>query len=445
MTLLKTASPLWSLDRHGRKHISLILILAVINCLVFIFVFQYRQPLDADSLEYDRLAWNLTQGHGLVLNTNPYVTKPPAYVIFVAGLYLIFGHSPFAVLLIQSGLYGLTCVLLYLLVRALCMERLAFMSGIMLASYFPLAYYASGVSPELFTVFLTAGGILCIAYYFTANEDKYLVVAGITIGIAILSKPILICFPSVIVLVLILNKVGIKDTLKATAILVVAVGAVLSPWAIRNYLVFNEFIILSKGNVGSVVLRSVLDQDHKYLLGNDVYSWRQTNSDDPRRQLLTDIETRIAMEIKRDATKNKDQLYLRETTKLIWSAPIAYLAGCLVRGVRLWVSYPTRSGTLAKAFVASYDLTLLALAGIGLYYSRNQWRALSICWLSLIYITIFHLAMHVEPRYSAPMRPYLLMFSTIGLGQLILLLKKSPAGRFLRGSRRSVVISSAAE
>jgi hypothetical protein len=325
------------------------------------------------------------------------------------------------------------------------MERLAFMSGIMLASYFPLAYYASGVSTELFTVLLTAIGMLSITLYLSTNQNKYLLVAGGAIGIAILCKPVLILFPVVILLCLALNGLPYKRISKAAAIVVLTVAVVLSPWIIRNYFVFDEFILLSKGNMGSIVLRSILDQDHKYLLWNDVHHWRNIDSHDARRRLLDDLEAHVAAEIRRDPTKSKDELYLRETAQLIWDDPITYLAGCLVRGLRLWVSYPTRSGTLAKAFVASYDLMLLALAGVGLYYSRKQWRALSICWLSLIYITIFHLPMHVEPRYAAPMKPYLLIFSTIGLAQLILLLKKSPAGRFLCVSRRSAVNSSAAK
>ena len=101
-------------------------------------------------------------------------------------------------------------------------------------------------------------------------------------------------------------------------ILFLSTVCVLSIWVLRNYIVFGDFILLSKGNMGSVVLRSAIEQDHKYLLWNDVHNWRETHSNDPRKELFNEIEERVNKEIQLDPKKSKDGLYIRETIKLVY-------------------------------------------------------------------------------------------------------------------------------
>jgi hypothetical protein len=254
---------------------------------------------------------------------------------------------------------------------------------------------------------------------------------GIFLGIAILCKPILVFFPFAIIGYFMIQKIGHKKILVSSGIFLLSTGSVLSIWVLRNYIIFGDFILLSKDNIGSVVLRSVLDQDHKFLLWNDVHHWRQNHSSDPRKELLNEIEERVDKEFNLDPKKSKDNLYLRETIKLIYQEPLQYVVGCLIRILRLWISYPTRGNFLFKLFVTFYDIFILILGIIGFIIYRSQWRDLSIFWLPIIYISILHLPMHVEARYSVPIKPYLLIFTAMGILQIIQQLQL-PTGHFLR-------------
>jgi 4-amino-4-deoxy-L-arabinose transferase-like glycosyltransferase len=394
-------------------------ILSLINSFFFIFFFQYRQPLDADSLEYDSIAWSFSQGYGLMYEGRPYISKPPSYIIFVGIIYSLFGHIPDAVLFIQSIIYVFTCIIFYFISNNILNERISAVSSVLLSTYFPLAYYTSGILTEIFVTFILVISIFLLVQYRKNFKNSALFMCSIFLGIAILCKPILIFFPLVIIGYMVIQKIGYRRILVSSAVLFLSTGSVLSFWTLRNYIVFGDFILLSRDNMGDVVLRSVLDQDYKHFLWNDVHHWRQDHSSDPRKELLNEIEGRIDKEFQLDPTKSKDRLYLRETIRLIYQEPVQYVTGCLVRILRLWVSYPTRSGFLFKVFVTGYDLLLLLLGVIGFIFSRRQWRDLSIFWLPIVYISVMHLPMHVEPRYSIPTKPYLLIFTTMGVLHII--------------------------
>jgi 4-amino-4-deoxy-L-arabinose transferase-like glycosyltransferase len=412
-------SSLISENRKLLKIIVFISILSLINSLFFILVFQYRQPLDADGLEYDSIAWSFSQGHGLIYEGGPYITKPPSYIIFVGTLYTLLGHVPNVVLFIQSIIFVLICIIFYFLSRSILNEKTSILSSILLSLYFPLAYYTSGILTETFITFMLIISISLLMKYKEASNNNILLICGIFLGIAILCKPIFIFFPFAIAVYFIIQKIGYKKVLVSSGILFLGTGSILSIWILRNYIVFGDFILLSRDNMGFIVLKSVLDQDYKYLLWNDVHHWTQDHSNDPRKELLNDIEGRVDKEFQFDPKKSKDALYIKEAIKLIYQDPLQYIAGCLVRILRLWVSYPTRSGFLFKLFVTSYDLLLLLLGVIGFIFARRQWRDLSIFWLPIVYISIMHLPMHVEPRYSVPIKPYLLIFTAMGVLQII--------------------------
>jgi 4-amino-4-deoxy-L-arabinose transferase-like glycosyltransferase len=336
----------------------------------------------------------------------------------VMGSYMKGVHT-LAVLFIQSAIYVLICIMFYFISINILNEKMSILSSILLATYFPIAYYTSGILTEIFVTFVLGTSIFLLIKYRENFQKNTLFICSVFLGIAILCKPILIFFPFAILGYFVIQKIGYKKVFVSSVVLFLSTGSLLSVWILRNYIVFGDFILLSRDNMGDVVLRSVLDQDYKHFLWNDVHHWRQDHSSDPRKELLNEVEGRIDKEFQLDPKKSKDSLYLRETVKLIYQEPLQYIVGCLVRILRLWISYPTRSGFLFKLFVTSYDLLLLILGIIGFISSRRQWRDLSIFWLPIVYISIMHLPMHVEPRYSVPIKPYLLIFTAMGVVHII--------------------------
>ena len=402
-------------NRSSFEKLCLISLIAVINSLVFIFIFQYRQPTEFDGYEYDAIAWSFAQGEGLMLQGQPYVVKPPTYHLFVGVLYFLFGHNPILILFVQTLLYGITCIILYFVARKYFDEPSSLLASLLLAIYFPLANYASGVLPEILAVFLSVVAILFWIRYSQSNQRLDLFLCGLVLGAIILCKPALFFLPLVFIGQFVLRGARFRRIVLTSGILLLGVAMPLSLWVERNFMTFGEFILLSKGNMGSVVLRSVIDEDYKYGLWNDVHEWNHPNSQDPRLAVKREIERRVELASAKNPSKSTDRLYLEETWRLIQADPVSYLSGAFVRIFRLWISHPTASSIGTKYLVAAFDIGVLILAVTGGVANRTRWRELSVFWLPIVYITLIHLPMHVEPRYSAPMKPFLLIFSALGV------------------------------
>lgn len=401
-------------DKKTFRFLIIIFLLALINTSFFIFVYKYRQPLDSISSYYDSIAWSFAQGKGLIDpwwgQGQPLIYKTPSYPIFVGIIYNLFGHNPLLVLIIQAILYSLCTVLLYFIARKVCDESTSILASLALALYFPLAYYASGILTEIFSIFLSALVILFWLKYSKTRQKKYMAFSGIFLGINVLCKPIFLFFPVVIIIHLLWLGIKRLELLAATGILLVSISLVMTPWVVRNYLIYNEFILLSKGNIQDQLLQAALD--HKYSLWD--WDFWHTVQDDPRTMELNRIKEKVERLIANDPSLNKEALLSREATNIIRSDLKRYFEACLVRVLRLWLSYPSRVNNFVKAAVIGFDSILLILAVVGFVASRNHWKELSVFWLPLVYITVMHIPLHVEPRYAAPLKPYLLIFVSIG-------------------------------
>jgi len=409
-----------SMNKINKKTILILLfiaLLALFNSLSFIF-FRYKL-LSSDTIYYDRIAWNFAQGHGLIDQGKPFIYKTPTYVLFVSIIYYLFGHFPILVLIIQSILYSICCVILYLAARNLCDEKTSLLAGLGFAFYFPAAYYSSGILSEILGIFLALLVILFCLKFRKTSEKQYLVFCGIFLGLDILCKPILLFFPVPIILYFFWQR--IKKLYIAVCILFISISITMAPWVWRNYLIFHKFIPLSKGYVEEVFIGSVLD--YKYSLWD--WNFWFDKPDDPRRKDLDLIRKKIDLEFNNDSFVSKENLLFHTTLELIAKNPMRYLQGCFVNIAKLWLSYPSRAVFLVKMIVILFDLILLGFAIIGIIVIRKQWKQFSIFWLPLVYITLIHLPFHVESRFTILVKPYLFIFVSIGINKIFYFLSNN--------------------
>ncbi|MBN1688961.1 MAG: glycosyltransferase family 39 protein [Candidatus Omnitrophica bacterium] len=411
--------------------------IALLHALMFIYVFHYRQPLSADGSWYDTFAWNFANGKGLVGPKGPLILKPPLYPLFLGVLYFFFGHQPMIVLIFQSFIFSGCCVLLFYITRHFFDEKVSLGASLGLALYFPLAYYASGILTEILSIFLTALMVLFWIQYGKTRRKFFLTATGFSLGLLVLCKPIMLLFPAVILMHLFWQGIRGKEWFWGTVLLVMSMVIVLAPWTVRNYLIFREWIPLSKGNMGHNLILATVDQ--KY----DLWHWGfwLDDPEDPRRRELDEIHRKLETAYQQDPSLDLEALYIRETLSRITESPLEYLKGCGVRVLRLWISYPSRSGPAVRETVVIFDSALLVFFIVGLFLTRKQGKDLSVFWFSFIYMTVLHIPFHVEPRYLAPFKPYIFPYIVVALFWLSCFFrsrfcKERPKPNRLKGQRR---------
>jgi 4-amino-4-deoxy-L-arabinose transferase-like glycosyltransferase len=225
----------------------LVACVGVFASLVFSFVIfphlQHPLNLNPDPDKNGELGKNIYHGVGYVYTgeSTPAIDRGPVYPYFIAGVFFISGgFSLVAVQIAQSLLFGLTCLVIFLISMKLSNERTAVVIALVCSLHPLLIWYTARIWIET-----TNTSIITLAVYSTILLFEKLTtirafVCGISFGVAILTKSVILLFPIVLTISL-LYKYR-QGWSKIVFALLLAVILVVAPWTIRNYNVSRAFV-----------------------------------------------------------------------------------------------------------------------------------------------------------------------------------------------------------
>ena len=187
----------------------------------------------------------MLQGNGYSLaQASPYEpnsTMVPGYPLFIAGIYAVFGQSPYAVVIIQAILsLALIAGLMWCGIRQFS-KKAGIIAGILLLLNLCLAFYSTQIMTDiLFLVFLLPG-LWLVLRLFEGRRPVYSGLgAGLLLGLGALTRPIGLYFLAFLFFIKPFGKPGRSRLFGYGALLLVCI-AVVSPWFIRNRVVFGHF------------------------------------------------------------------------------------------------------------------------------------------------------------------------------------------------------------
>lgn len=231
----------------NNKIIIAIVLLSFFIPLIYSFVHRIRPAVDA--VAYDNIAVNLIEGHGFKEDASKsyefdtaVLRAGPGYEFFLAFLYKFFGHSYEIVWVVQALLHALTALVLFFIARDLFPVQ-GHAIGLWAAAIFgfhpDLIEIAAMLLTETLYLFLTVLVIwFFVKLYQKQNKIIYSIFLSTIMGVAILSRPPILLFVPVILFYYIWNR-----QFKAGIIFLLCLTAALTPWAVRNYLIFHQFIL----------------------------------------------------------------------------------------------------------------------------------------------------------------------------------------------------------
>lgn len=198
---------------------------------------------NADSIYYENIAISLLE-KGIYTNpasANPFsdIIRTPGYPLFIWANYGLFGKTPWVLSLWNVLFLALEYALLKQILKKL---NISFHIGLWvftLMDFTRWVFNASVLAEPLFNVLILAATLLTL-HYIHSQKYIYLIVSGILWGLAALVKPVALYAPAIICIYLLL-KTPLKNSLKATALLLIAFFVALSPWLIRNYIKYGTF------------------------------------------------------------------------------------------------------------------------------------------------------------------------------------------------------------
>jgi len=369
--------------------------------------------------ETGRIARSIALGHGFsspfVEGTGPTAWLAPLYPYLLAGVFKIFGvyttSSAIAILSINSVFSALTILPIFHIARRTFGMRAGWLSG-WLAALFPYAWYwaikwaweTSLATLLLACVFLQsmrmAGGTWAERNPWETSPAtgwRDWLLFGLLWGLLALVNPSLLVWLPLAGLWLLLEQLQSKPArvvLINVLISALVFLALLSPWVVRNYRVFQRFIPV-RGNFW-VELRLGNADDAMGLWR----FWAHPSSN------VIELNTYEEM-----GEVAYVQMKKQEVLNFIRSHPRKFAALCVRRAVFFWYGTPRDTGmeVLTESRNLGFLLSsILAFGGLAVMWRRHNpatflYGSLLLAAPFVYYLTFPH------PRYRAPIEPEMLI------------------------------------
>ncbi len=341
------------------------------------YPFQHVEESLCDSCEYVNIAQHLPYSFSLA--GSPTAFRAPFYPFFV----FVFFH-PLALGFAQIILSLITCWLVYLIGRKFS-PRVAIASALL----FALAPMTSQTSVQVLTETLFTFLVVVGIYFWTDRP----VLSGLAFGLGILTRPLLLPFSIVLLLL------GFKQR-RLVVVALISLLVVL-PWTIRNAIVFKEFIPVSTGGMGLNLYVGTIDL--KYGTGENV--WNQIVNSEYR----TDYYSR-----------DKERALRRKALDVIVAHPLEWLRIRIRQYPRLFMDGQVLlpGGRVRQFAFLLGNLVLLILAVV-------SWRKELYLITFPLFLALIHIPLWTENRYSLPMMPMVIVLAVLGARRLLLLAQRS--------------------
>jgi 4-amino-4-deoxy-L-arabinose transferase-like glycosyltransferase len=409
--MTKSRDLLSNVIRH-RLFVPICLLSGIFLRMLWIWLVNPNQV--SDFLWSENRAESIASGQGYAVNGIPTAYWPVGYPGFLGLVFRVFWPSVILAKLINIAFYMASIVLTYILSVAIFKVESAARIALCILCFYPNHIaYSSFLATEMFFVFLfLLGAVLFIR---ASGRVGFLTLAGLSWGLATLTKPQFICLPLIFLIVFSNN---IKTFVKSTAVVFLALLTCIAPWMIRNHIVFGKFmlstnggIVLMQGNNPYATGKHIWDENIELLLG-ELHTTNGVMSDSKE----------VARE---ERARQIGMSYIKNhplRTILLWPKKLFYLYRSDVdgfyysMGMMPDLSPGNRYVYLGlRIFAELYYFLIIALAAIGLRtILRSRIRSQRLGIYVILYFTAICLVFFGNARYHFPVMPWLAIYAGIG-------------------------------
>ncbi len=390
-------------------------------------------------------AWYLAHGYALVTGFDegklsefgdPYdsdgvkislrrLTTPPLYLLF-NGLPQAFFPREAAVLLIRvlQALAGTLSVwLVWRLGRAVTEnERAAFIAALAIAISPAFILEATRVTTESLYILLLLAGL---AHH--AERRERVAVTGLLLGLATLTRAVLLLFPLGLALHLLLVD-GRRPGLRRALLLLAVYSLVVGSWTVYSLARWDRFVIAGEG-VAAFFYIGALEQGWQGSHETDKQLIEDTGAlpEEPLARQATYVQgaqQRIAADpagyLLRRLSELADALLQPHGTDYLDGPPLRLMARDWLREGRSpfellrWV---TAEGFWPRLLIYAIHFVGLLAGLAGLWLTCKRWRQTLPLAAFIAYTLSLHLALHAIPRYIFPILPLCWVFGSVALLQ----------------------------
>jgi 4-amino-4-deoxy-L-arabinose transferase-like glycosyltransferase len=378
------------------------------------------------SMSSDQL-WYLANGYALATGfevgrmpsypDNPISLRnlptPPLYLLFVGLPQIIFSQQGgvIAVRVLQALLGAATCYYAYRLGRAISGDtRAGLIAAAVLAIAPAFVLETAQITTETLYIFLVTAALAIYVERTESRSLSALVLVAVLLGLATLTRAVLLLFPLGLAIHLLIIRAGFKPV----ALLLVVYTVVVGSWTVYSLARWDRFVIGGEGFAAFL-----------YIGATD---WEGPTQVDENLAQDAEIEGQLPPD-----TDTQQDLYRNAAANVISRDPLGYV---LHRGSDLLDAYLLPHGTLLfggaglkelitdwlrtdrtltgliavtqapgfwpKLALYTFHYTGLVLGIIGICLTRRKWRLTLPLIGFILYTSLMHLLLDAIPRYIFP-------------------------------------------
>jgi tetratricopeptide (TPR) repeat protein len=205
----------------------------------------FDAPIE-DAQRYDEWAMAIRQGTSF--HQGPYF-QAPLYPYFLAAVYALFGHSYLAPRVVQFLMGAVSVLLIYFLGKRTFGPQVGRVAAVLAALYGTFIYFEGELLIPALILFLNL--LLMLAVLSSQERPSWWkwLGCGAILGVSAIARPTVLAFLGVLApwMVVRLRRQGLRfgRILAHVAVILLGAALLISPVAIRNWLVAKEFVPIS--------------------------------------------------------------------------------------------------------------------------------------------------------------------------------------------------------
>ncbi len=346
-----------------------------------------------DPDNYLSLARSLAEGKGLSLAGRPTAYRPPLYPIMLAPLVAALGScAPIGVAILHLVLGAGTTWLAAASARAMGLSRPRSIIAAFIVACDPvLIAQGRSVMTETTTAFFVGLSLFGIGI----GGGRGAIVGGLAAGLAALTRPSALPGACLVAVAWAIAGRRKPPTLAHAGVYLMAMAAVIAPWAVRNLIVMGEPICTTTHGGYTLALannptyyRDVLDADSdRVWTGHDQWLWwdqvnRETAAmtEPEADRFLRDRVVRLALdqpaEFARASIDRLTRFWAIAPSAVVYSRGVRLVVACWT--IPLWLALAVGGfGASARQWpVVAAGITILGLTGVqALYWTDMRMRS----------------------------------------------------------------------
>lgn len=361
-----------------------------------------------DEQNYHSIGVSILEGNGFHSSYNPYSTThwAPLQGYYLAAVYAVFGDSPHMARIIQDLLAVLCCFLIYRIGTRMFDHAVGVVASLIFA-FHPLFVYSANTLYAVSNFTLLAVLIFMFSQRSAEPESKMSpFLAGLFLGLAMLSKPVAIFLIPAIPMALLLSRKLRFSQVVLRSIIVFGVSAlVLVPWTFHNYQKYGTIYFITQEGAHSLAAAN----NQQLAMGD-------------RGSIA--IPDEVKERVENLSEDDRNEVYMDEAVGFILSHPLQFIRMYTYKFTTFWRLYPStiskNQDTSKRNIVISavFYALLLPIALLGMFYTRKEWRRLFLLHGFIFGFALGYSLFIPSIRYRMPIEPFVILFAAFALLQL---------------------------